>query len=81
MAKNAPAKKSEQIDWKLRWQKTKDYFSAIYYEIKKVNWPSRKATAIYTGVVLISVAIVCLLIWGFDSIFDFLLKALFKAFA
>ncbi|MEE0434159.1 MAG: preprotein translocase subunit SecE [Peptococcaceae bacterium] len=36
-------------------------------EMKKVHWPTRKEVTTYTGVVLVTVAIITVLIWAVDS--------------
>lgn len=44
----------------------RSYLSGVLNELKKVHWPSRRETAIYTAVVLVAVGIVGVLIWVFD---------------
>jgi len=80
VTKSVPAKK-ESDGFKLRWNNTKQYFVSVYNELKKVHWPNRQQLVAYTGVVLVSVTIVALIIWLFDSGLSLLLEALFKAFA
>lgn len=80
MNKSVPAKK-ESGGFKLRWNNIKQYFVSVYTELKKVHWPNRQQLVAYTGVVLVSVTIVALIIWLFDSGLSLLLEALFKAFA
>ena len=36
-------------------------------ELKKVHWPTRQEVTTYTGVVLVTVAIITVLIWIVDS--------------
>ena len=36
-------------------------------ELRKVVWPSRRQTTIYTAVVLVSVGIVAAIIWAADT--------------
>lgn len=80
MAKtNTPATNETGI--KTWWGNTKEYFSSVYSELKKVHWPTRRQTIGYTGVVLFTVALVALIIWLFDSGLSFVLEKLFKAFA
>jgi len=43
------------------------FFREVWLELKKVHWPTRQTLLTYTGVVLVSVAIVALLIWIVDS--------------
>lgn len=76
-----PSKRGDSPGIKERWQKLKDYLTSVYNEMKKVHWPDRKALTAYTAVVLVSVLVVSLLIWIFDSLLSYLLEMLFKAFA
>jgi|GEM_PF-608394 len=80
VAKSIPAKK-ESGGIKVRLESSKQYFSSVYKELKKVHWPNRQQLIAYTGVVLVAVTIVGLIIWLFDSGLSFLLQSLFKAFA
>ncbi|WP_439646078.1 preprotein translocase subunit SecE [Syntrophomonas palmitatica] len=76
---NIPAK--NEVTMAVRWENTKGYFISVYNELKKVHWPNRQQMIGYTGVVLVSVAIVGLIIWLFDSGLSFVLQKLFDAFA
>lgn len=79
MAKsNTPAGKDSAV--KLWWENTREYFSTVYNELKKVHWPGRNQLIGYTGVVLFSVAVVALIIWLFDTGLSFLLEKLLEAF-
>ncbi|MEA1961234.1 MAG: preprotein translocase subunit SecE [Bacillota bacterium] len=60
---------------------TREYFSNVYRELKKVYWPGRNQLIGYTGVVLLTVALVGLIIWLFDTGLSFVLEKLFEAFA
>ncbi len=51
-----------------RLENAKSFFRGVLNELKKVHWPSRRETVIYTAVVLVSVVFVAVLIWIFDSI-------------
>ncbi|MEN6461827.1 MAG: preprotein translocase subunit SecE [Syntrophomonas sp.] len=66
---------------KTRWENIKQYFINVYRELKKVHWPGRNQLIGYTGVVLISVALVAFIIWLFDTGLSFGLEKLFNAFA
>jgi preprotein translocase subunit SecE len=61
--KKEPAPRAEPF-----WVRTEKYFRGVYSELRKVHWPRRREVVIYTGVVLVSVAVVALLIWIVDSI-------------
>jgi preprotein translocase subunit SecE len=53
-----------------------NHFREVWYELKKVHWPTRQQLLVYTGVVLVSVGIVALLIWIVDSSLTFVMNAL-----
>jgi preprotein translocase subunit SecE len=38
-------------------KKSKGFFKGMVTELKKVHWPTKKELAVYTGVVIIAVAI------------------------
>ncbi|MBO8136899.1 MAG: preprotein translocase subunit SecE [Desulfotomaculum sp.] len=61
-----PAKKDAKS--KGRFQVVKDFFSGVKTELKKVHWPTRRETMVYTGVVLTAVTLVAVIIWILDSI-------------
>ncbi len=42
------------------------YFRETRLEMRKVVWPSRRETAIYTLVVVIATAVVAMVVWVFD---------------
>ena len=50
------------------------YFKDARSEFKKVVWPSRKQVINNTIVVLVSMVVSGLAIWGVDTIFMFLIK-------
>lgn len=52
----------------------KDFLIGVKIELKKVYWPTRRETMIYTGVVLGTVAFVMLLIWLFDDVLTYALS-------
>lgn len=81
LAKSNTPVKTEESGLKNWWNNTRGYFSNVYSELKKVHWPGRKQLVAYTGVVLVTVALMALLLWLFDSGLSFLLDKLFKAFA
>ena len=45
------------------------FLKEVRAELKKVSWPTQKELVTYTGVVGLSVVIVCTLIWVCDTIF------------
>ncbi|MDI6709803.1 MAG: preprotein translocase subunit SecE [Thermoanaerobacterales bacterium] len=53
--------------------RTRGFLEDVLKELKKVHWPTRREIVIYTAVVLVSVAMVGVVIWIFDSILSQLL--------
>lgn len=43
------------------------YLHDIRIELKKVNWPSRRELAVFTGVVLIAIIVIGIFFWIFDT--------------
>ncbi len=70
-----PVAKKEKIN---RLEEAKKYFKSVYSELKKVHWPTRREVLIYTGVVLVSVAIIGIIIWIFDSLLSWLLQFILR---
>jgi len=50
--------------------RVKNYFKGVKSELKKVNWPTRKELANYTIVVLVTVGVMTIVIWGLDLVFE-----------
>lgn len=48
----------------------KSYFKGVKAELKKVNWPTKKELTNYTIVVLATVFVMTIVIWGLDVIFQ-----------
>lgn len=48
----------------------KNYFKGVKSELKKVNWPTRKELINYTIVVLATVGVMVVVIWGLDLVFE-----------
>ncbi|HEY3316490.1 MAG TPA: preprotein translocase subunit SecE [Bacillota bacterium] len=55
------------------------FFREVRAEMKKVIWPTSRETALYTVVVVFSVAVVSILMWVADSVFSKALTFLLKA--
>ena len=51
-----------------RIESARTYIRGVMNELKKVHWPNRRETAIYTSVVVVSVVFVGVLIWVFDAL-------------
>ena len=49
------------------FQRTKRNLKMSFNEFKKVHWPTKTELLTYTGVVLLSVAVIALMIWVVDS--------------
>ena len=46
------------------------FFREVRAELRKVIWPGANQTAIYTGVVIFTVAVVATIIWGADAVYS-----------
>jgi preprotein translocase subunit SecE len=47
-----------------------NYLKGVKSELKKVNWPTKKELTNYTVVVLATVAVMTVVIWGLDIVFE-----------
>ena len=54
--------------------KIKNYFRGVKAELKKVSWPTKKELLNYTVVVIITCAIMTLIVWGLDVLFQQLIN-------
>jgi len=72
VAKKNAAAKPNRID------QTRTFFRSVINELKKVHWPNRRETSIYTSVVLVSVVFVAVLIWIFDIILGSVMGVIIK---
>ncbi|MGE5591560.1 MAG: preprotein translocase subunit SecE [Bacillota bacterium] len=59
---------------KAAWDRTIKYFQDTRAELRRVVWPTRRETTVYTAVVLVAVALFGAFIWGVDNVFSFGLK-------
>lgn len=64
MAK-AQANKKNKVKFTTR---VKNFFRGVWAELKHVQWPSKKQVMIYTGVVLVTILIVMVVLWVFDTL-------------
>lgn len=62
-------------DGKNPWQSLISYFKDVRAEVKKVIWPTPKQLINNTGIVLVSIAIIGVFIWGLDFVFGTTVKA------
>ncbi len=60
--------------------RTKNFFRSVWGELKNVHWPTRKQVLIYTGVVLVTIAIMMVILWIFDTILSFGIEGLLGLF-
>ena len=65
---NHPVKKTTATSVPQRLENSKTFFRGVINELKKVHWPTRQETMVYTAVVLAAVVFVAMLIWVFDLI-------------
>ncbi|MCF8012124.1 MAG: preprotein translocase subunit SecE [Clostridiales bacterium] len=49
----------------------------VWNELKKVHWPNRKETLIYTSVVVVTVVVVSAMLWVFDLILSTILRFIY----
>ena len=57
------------------------WFRDMKSELKKVVWPTPKQTAKGTGVALVMIVVCAIVLWGFDSAAQAVVKALINIFA
>ena len=50
------------------WATTVRFAKEVRAELRRVVWPDRRTTALYTAVVVLSVTVVAALIWIVDSV-------------
>jgi len=55
----------------------RSYITGVINELKKVHWPNRRETTIYTSVVFVAVIIVSAFIWIFDLLLSRLLQLIY----
>ncbi len=60
------------------WQNTVQFLASVRQELRKVTWPTRQQTILYTAVVVISVAIVSGAMWVMDELLRLALRALLQ---
>ncbi len=60
------------------FKKVAAYFRDLRSEFKKVTWPSKKQVFNNTLVVLVTIVLAGIVVWGLDSLFSFLIKLLLQ---
>lgn len=54
------------------------FFRSVVAELKKVNWPSRRETFVYTVVVIVTCLVLATVLGVFDILFKFLYDIAFQ---
>ncbi len=62
----------------MKIKKIKAFLKEAWFELKKVNWPSRKETIRYTLIVIVVLTIVALYLGGIDFFFTRVLNKLIQ---
>ena len=65
MSSNTSVKKSGKIS---------SFFKGVRSELRKVSWPTKKELINYTIVVMVAVALMTVVVWGLDLVFNGLLS-------
>ncbi|VXB90907.1 Protein translocase subunit SecE [Luteimonas sp. 9C] len=58
--------------------RTRDFFSETRFEMRKVVWPTRQEAIRLTWIVIIAVAIISLILAGFDQIIQWLIRLILR---
>lgn len=61
------------------FQRAARFFRQVWSELRKVVWPTRRQAAVFTGVVLLSVAVVAAMTWLIDGVLNTLLSLVLDA--
>ena len=77
-SKKADSKKAAKNKKPNAFKRLIKYLGSCKGEIKKITWPDRKTVLKNTGVVLVSVAAVCVVIFAIDQGLSFLIELLVK---
>lgn len=77
-AKTAVKKTDEKLGF---FARVKKWFREMKSELKKVVWPTPKQTGKGTAVALIMIVVCAVVLWGFDSAAQAVVKALINIFA
>ena len=52
------------------------YLKDVKAELKKITWPTRDTVVKTTGIVIVTVVLFTLVLWGYDSVFGVILSKL-----
>jgi preprotein translocase subunit SecE len=56
------------------------YLKDVKAEFKKITWPTRDTVVKTTGIVIVTVVLFTLVLWGYDSVFGVILNKLLDVF-
>ena len=73
----AQANKKNKVKFTTR---VKNFFRNVWSELKNVHWPTKKQVLVYTGVVLVTILIVMVVLWVFDTLLSFGIQGLLGLF-
>ena len=59
-------------------QQTREFFSETRFEMRKVVWPTRQEATRLTWIVIIAVAIISLILAGFDQVIQWLIRLILR---
>jgi preprotein translocase subunit SecE len=61
-----------------RGAKIAKFFKGVWYELKKVNWPTRKELLQHTAVVISAIALISFIVWIMDLGFGKMLELIIR---
>ena len=73
----AQANKKNKVKFTTR---ANNFFRNVWAELKNVHWPTKKQVLVYTGVVLVTILIVMVVLWVFDTLLSFGIQGLLGLF-
>ena len=60
--------------------RVKNFLRGVWSELKTVHWPTKSQVLTYTGVVLVTILIIMIVLWIFDTIVGFGVEGLLGLF-
>lgn len=69
---------AQEIVVKSNSSRVKKFLREVKAELSKVSWPTKPELISNTGVVFVTVAVVCALIWTIDAVFSRVLQFIIK---
>ena len=69
---------AQEIVVKTGSSRFKKFLREVKAELKKVSWPTKPELVSNTGIVFVTVVVICTLIWAIDSVFNEVLKFIIK---